>query len=167
MGDALQKQSGARPVILIVDDEPAIAGLCATVLQQAGFDVLKAGSSPEALKICSEDPGRIDALLTDLVLPPPEFQLASAANPYPHVHGMELAARAAAVRTGLKIGLMSGNPDQELASHGIRRGTLPFLKKPFATQELVSFVGGVLAAPPPALKMTEEGAAAHDVEWFD
>ncbi len=167
MGDALKEQASTQPVILVVDDEPAIVGLCAAVLQQAGYQVLKAGGSPEALKICSEDPGRIDVLLTDLVLPPPDFQLASAANPYPYVHGMELAARAAAVRTGLKIGLMSGNPDQELASHGIRRGTLPFIKKPFATQELISFVGEVLSGPAPVLKNHREGAAAHDVEWFD
>ena len=41
----------APPTILLVDDEPSISMLCKTILQQAGFSVLNADGSSEALKI--------------------------------------------------------------------------------------------------------------------
>ncbi|MFI5223419.1 MAG: response regulator, partial [Nitrospirales bacterium] len=101
----------ASPTILVVDDEPSITKLCKTVLQQAGFSVLDADGSSDALKICTQHEGSIDLLLTDLILPPPDFQLASSANQFPHVHGHELAVRALRIRKDLRIILMSGNVD--------------------------------------------------------
>ena len=109
--------------ILVVDDEPSILKLCRAILQPEGFTILEAEGSSDALKICAKHDGPIDLLLTDLVLPPPGFQLASSGNEFPHVHGHELAMRAAMIRKGLRIILMSGNPEKELASHGIKRGT--------------------------------------------
>lgn len=152
--------------ILVVDDEPAMTKLCATTLQQAGFTVLHADGSSEALKICTEHEGPINLLLTDLILPPPGFQLASSSNPFPHVHGLELAVRAATIRKGLHVILMSGNPEKELASHGIKRGTLPFLAKPFQQERLVRLVQDVLAQPTPSLDLAGQGKAANDVDWF-
>lgn len=152
--------------ILIVDDEPAILDLCAAVLEPAGFAILKAEGSSEALKICAQHTGLIHLLLTDLVLPPPTFQLASASNQFPHVHGHVLAVRAATIRKGLRVALMSGNLDQELASHGIKRGTLPFLKKPFSLAELLTFVKEVLASPAPVMDPSKEGTSPDDVDWF-
>src|SRR3712207_5653316 len=116
-----------RRTILVVDDEPAILRLCSAVLEPAGYDLQTAEGSSDALKLCAQDSRPVARLLTDLVLPPPGFQLASTSNQFPHVHGHELVRRAATMRPGLRVALMSGNPDQELASHGIKRGTLPFL----------------------------------------
>src|SRR5437879_13863230 len=79
------------PTILVVDDEPTITKLCKTMLQQAGFSVLDADGSSEALKICTQHEGPIDLLLTHLILPPPHFQLASPSHQSPHVHAHELA----------------------------------------------------------------------------
>jgi DNA-binding NtrC family response regulator len=154
------------PTILVVDDEPAVTKLCATILQQTGFRVLHADGSSEALKICTEHEGPINLLLTDLILSPPGFQLASTSNPFPHVHGLELAIRAATIRKGLHVILMSGNPNQDLASHGIKRGTLPFLAKPFQQERLVGLVQDVLAQPSPLLDFSGQGKAANNVDWF-
>lgn len=140
----------ASPTILVVDDELSITKLCKTILQQAGFSVLDADGSSEALKICTQHDGPIDLLLTDLILPPPGFQLASSANQFPHVHGHELAVRALRIRKDLRVILMSGNVDQDLAGYGIRRGDLPFLPKPFEHQAMVSLVQQTLRAPPPS-----------------
>lgn len=152
--------------ILVVDDEPAITKLCKTVLQEAGYTVLAADGSSEALKICTQHEGPIDFLLTDLILPPPGFQLASDSNQFPHVHGYELAIRAATMRQGLRVILMSGNQDKELAGHGMKRGTLPFLSKPFEKDNLISLLREVLAQPVPALDLSGHGKAANDVAWF-
>ena len=151
--------------ILVVDDEPSIVKLCRALLQPEGFTILEADGSSEALKICTKHEGQIDVLLTDLVLPPPGFQLASSANEFPHVHGHELAMRAATIRKGLRIILMSGNLDKELTSHGIKRGTLPFLQKPFEKTALIQLIRDVLQNPPPTLNLNQ-GKTANDVDWF-
>ncbi len=157
--------SQTSATILVVDDEPSIIKLCRTLLQPEGFTILEADGSSEALKICAKHQGPIDVLLTDLVLPPPGFQLASSSNEFPHVHGHELAMRAAVMRQGLRIILMSGNPDKELTSHGIKRGALPFLQKPFEQSALIPLVREVLQTPPPMLNLNQ-GKAANDVDWF-
>lgn len=154
------------PTILVVDDEPSIIKLCKTLLEGAGFTVLQAEGSSDALKICTEHKGPIDLLLTDLILPPPGFQLASSSNPFPHVHGLELAIRAAAIHKGLHVILMSGNPEKDLASHGIKRGTLPFLSKPFEQARLIHLVQDVLAQPASSLDVSGHGKAANDIDWF-
>jgi DNA-binding NtrC family response regulator len=160
------RSSESSSTILIVDDEVPIIKLCKALLEGAGFTVLEAEGSSEALKICTQYQGPIDVLLTDLVLPPPSFQLATNANQFPHVNGHELAVRATMIRSGLRIILMSGNPDKELTSHGIRRGTLPFLAKPFERDRLIALVHNVLAQPAPTLAAESRPRAANDTAWF-
>ena len=143
------------PTILVVDDEPSITKLCQAILQQAGFSVLTTDDSSQALKICAQHNGAIDLLLTDLVLPPPGFQLASNSNQFPHVHGHELAVRALHMRKNLRVVLMSGNIDHDLAGYGIRRGNLPFLSKPFEQQTLLKLVQQTLQTPPPSVENIE------------
>ncbi len=145
------------PTILVVDDEPTVTKLCKEILQQAGFSVLDAEGSSEALKICAQHEGPVDLLLADIILPPPGFQLASSSNQFPHVHGHELAVRALHMRKDLRVILMSGNIDQDLAGYGIRRGNLPFLPKPLQAQSLVALVRQTLHAPPPSIESLTEG----------
>ena len=160
----------SSPTILVVDDEAAITKLCKTILQQAGFSVLDADGSSEALKICTQHKGSIDLLLTDLILPPPGFQLASSTNQFPHVHGHELAVRALHIRKDLRIILMSGNVDHDLAGYGIRRGNLPFLPKPFEHQALLALVQQTLHAPPPPIESLTAGPSGNPTVgdgWVD
>lgn len=146
-----------RQTILIVDDEAAIIRLCGAILEQAGFSILPATNSSDALKICKNHPGPIHLLLTDLVMAPPEFSFASGDNEFPNVHGHEVAVRALRMRKDLRVVLMSGNIDQELAGYGIRRGRLPFLAKPFEHRDLVTLVRQTLQAPPPSVESLTEG----------
>ena len=167
--DVTSPQS-TKQTIVAVDDDRAIAHLCTAILEQAGLSVLPATTSSEALKICKNHPGPIHLLLTDLVMPPPEFSFASGNNEFPNVHGHELAIRALRMRKDLRVILMSGNIDQELAGYGIRRGTLPFLPKPFEQQALVALVRQTLQAPPPSVESLTAGPPgipkASD-EWVD
>ncbi|MBX3332293.1 MAG: response regulator [Nitrospira sp.] len=160
------RSSEISPTILVVDDELPVIKFCKALLEGSGFTVLEADDSSEALKICTQHQGPIDLLLTDLVLPPPAFQLATSSNQFPHVNGHELAVRATMIRSGLRIILMSGNPDKELASHGIKRGTLPFLAKPFERDRLIALVQNVLAQPAPTLAVENRPRAANDTDWF-
>jgi DNA-binding NtrC family response regulator len=167
--DVASPQS-TKQTIVAVDDDTAIVQLCTTILEQAGFSVLPATNSSEALKMCKNHPGPIHLLLTDLVLPPPEFSFASGNNEFPNVHGHELAIRALRMRKDLRVILMSGNIDQELAGYGIRLGTLPFLPKPFEHQALVALVRQTLQAPPPSvesLTAVSPGIPKTGDEWVD
>ncbi len=167
--DVASPQS-TKQTIVAVDDDTAIVQLCTTILEQAGFSVLPATNSSEALKMCKNHPGPIHLLLTDLVLPPPEFSFASGNNEFPNVHGHELAIRALRMRCDLRVILMSGNIDQELAGYGIRRGTLPFLSKPFEHQALVALVRQTLQGPPASVESLiaspPENRNAGD-QWVD
>jgi CheY-like chemotaxis protein len=146
-----------QQTVLVVDDEPVIVHLCAAILEQGGFSVLSATNSSEALQLCAHHPEPIDLLLTDLVMPPPAFSLASGDNEFPNVHGHELAVRALRMRKDLRVILMSGNIDQELAGYGIRRGTVPFLSKPFENQSLVALVRQTLHTPSPSVESLTAG----------
>jgi CheY-like chemotaxis protein len=135
-----------QETVMIVDDEEAILGLCAVILERSGFRVLKAKDSAEALRMCTAHIGPIDVLLTDLVLVPRGFRIASSEDAFPQVHGHELALRALTIRPDLRVGFMSGNPDKDLAGYGIKRGAYPFLLKPFSIEQLVQFVRDILSA---------------------
>ncbi len=161
-----RQPSGSPPTILLVDNDSVSAKRCKTVLQEDGFRVFDAEGSSDALKICTQYEGAIDLLLTDLVLPPPGFQLASSSNQFPHVHGHELAIRAARIQKGLRVILMSDNPEKELAAHGIKRETLPILTKPFGNGDVLELIRNVLGQPAPTFEVSEQGKASKDTEWF-
>lgn len=164
-----RESAGARThaqTVLVVSDEAAHATLCKSVLDQAGFTVLMSEGSSEALKICAQHDGSIDLLLSDLILPPPGFQLASSSNQFPHVNGFDLAVRATTIRQGLRVILMCKDRDKELAAYGISRTKIPVLTKPLDQSGLAGFVQDVLMQPPPDFEVAERGKAANDTEWF-
>jgi FixJ family two-component response regulator len=130
-----------QQIILIVDDEEAIVGVCTLILQRAGFRILKAADSFKALEICTAYQGGIDLLLTDLVLVPRGFRIATPSDRFSQVNGHDLAIQASSIRPDLRVAFMSGNPDLDLAGYGIKRGALPFISKPFSAEDLVNFVG--------------------------
>ncbi len=138
--------------ILVVDDEISIVSLCSAILKDAGFSVLPATNSAEALKLVKHHHGPIHLLLTDLVMHPPAFSLASGDNELPYVHGHELAVRSLRMRNDLRVVLISGNVDKDLAGYGIRRDGLPFLAKPFEARALVALVRMTLNAPAPSIE---------------
>lgn len=143
--------------ILVVDDEASIVSLCTAILKDAGFSVLPATNSAEALKLVKHHDGPIHLLLTDLVMHRPAFSLASGDKEFPYVHGHELAVRSLRMRNDLRVVLISGNVEQDLAGYGIRRDGLPFLAKPFEAQTLVSLVRMTLNAPPPSVERLTAG----------
>ena len=163
-------QTGRAPTVLVVDDDSTVTALCQKILEQSGYAVLSADGSSEALKICKHHRGPIDMLVTDIILPPPGFSIASGDNEFPHVHGHELAVRALRMRKDLHILLMSGNVDNELKGYGIRKGSVPFLSKPFTPADLVAVVQETMKSPPPTpesmLKEPAGGVNGVD-EWVD
>ncbi|MGB6540926.1 MAG: response regulator [Xanthobacteraceae bacterium] len=100
-------------VVLVVDDEPLVREVTASMLEELGCEVITAASGTEALQRLSSD-RRIEILITDINMP--------------EMDGYELAERAQHMRERLKVIALSG---REQDGSG-----LPFIRKPFLAQDL-------------------------------
>jgi hypothetical protein len=121
-----------RQTILIVDDEAGIRALVKKILRRERYVVLEAGSAEEAMGVASKHPGRIDLLLTDMMLP--------------GLTGRELAEQMLPDRPELKVVYISGYTDDEGARRGARPPNSKFLQKPFTLEVLVGLVRSALAS---------------------
>jgi CheY-like chemotaxis protein len=142
------KQVSFGKTILVVDDDPSTRLICAKTLRAEGFTVLEAEGSSEALKILATHPKPIDLLITDLMLPPPGFRLASTKNPYPRVHGHDIIQRTLAMKRTSRVILMSSLSKPERKAYRLVTDQVPFLQKPFSVETMMQLVHAVLAAAP-------------------
>ncbi|MES2034150.1 MAG: ATP-binding protein [Pseudomonadota bacterium] len=55
--------------ILFVEDEEAVRGIAASLLRKRGYEVIEAGDGEQALLLAEEYAGRIDLLLSDVMMP--------------------------------------------------------------------------------------------------
>jgi two-component system cell cycle sensor histidine kinase/response regulator CckA len=56
-------------VVLVVEDEPALASIFRRALEQRGYSVLTAADGREALRLVDQAGNRVDLLLSDIVMP--------------------------------------------------------------------------------------------------
>jgi signal transduction histidine kinase len=127
--------SRAAETILVVEDMDQVREAVATVLARGGYHVVKAGSGPEALRICGEHPGAIDLLLTDVVMP--------------QMSGPALVAKASALRPAMQILYMSGHAEEEIVDRGGAHGEVAFIAKPIVPGELLRKIRELLGGGRP------------------
>lgn len=167
MATVLPNSPASPKRILVVDDDPSIRLLCAKTLKNAGYAVLEAEGSSEAMALYTASTAPIDLLLIDLFLPPPDFQLSSNKNQYPRVNGHELVRQALSLRKELRVLLMSSHTITSLAAQGIRVQLEQFLQKPFSAEALLNQVAFALASTPIRLEAAPSTTSAKDVQWVD
>jgi hypothetical protein len=109
--------------ILIADDEESVRNLVYAVLATSGYTVIQAQNGKEALDLMESSPGRIDLILTDVMMPV--------------MNGYELGAAIEKRYPGKKILFMSGYLDSHLGDYDRSR---PFLTKPFTPEILLKQV---------------------------
>ena len=114
--------SGAR--ILVVDDEPLIADLVCTVLEEEGYQLVCLSSARDAL---AQIEGRddFDGIITDIDLGGP-------------VDGFEIARRARAHRPDAAVIYISGAAAARVATERVEGAT--FVGKPFAPFKLAEIL---------------------------
>jgi len=116
--------------ILVVDDEESLRTVVSDLLTQLGYRVLSATSGPEALALAAQHSGKIDLLLTDVVMDP--------------ISGPELAETLARTRPGMKVVFISGYATTTLAPDGnLKPGTI-LVNKPFTMKILSAKLREVL-----------------------
>jgi len=120
--------------ILVVEDEPAVRKLMCSTLRKAGYSILEAPGSPEALSLCESYRDPIHLVISDVIMP--------------GMSGPELARRLASIHAETKILFVSGYTRALKLSAGEQPG--PLLAKPFSPHELASKVREVLTASFPA-----------------
>jgi len=153
--------------ILVVDDDPSMRLLCTTILKRAGYLVREAEGSSEAMTMYTASATPIDLLLTDLFLPPPEFQFSSVTNPHPRVNGHLLIHQILSLTTELRVLFMSSHSLSHLTAQGIEIQPERFLPKPFSVETLLDRVAAVLALPPIHRAPSTTSASSDSVQWCD
>jgi CheY-like chemotaxis protein len=121
-----------RETVLLADDEDAVRELARQALFSAGYNVLEACDGVEALSLAERHPGRIDLLVSDVVMP--------------GLGGRQLADRLQARDSAVKVLYLSGYVPDELLRHGVSRSEVHFLAKPFSPGALAQKVREVLEA---------------------
>jgi len=66
---AAANASHGNETVLIVEDQRAVRGLAKAILERHGYHVLEAANGAEAQAAFTRHGGRIDLLLTDVVMP--------------------------------------------------------------------------------------------------
>ena len=123
---------GRQEWVLVVEDEEAILGLAAQMLERLGYRVLTAGSPEEALRLAETHPETIDLLLTDVIMP--------------GMNGRDLSARLQTRLPHLRTLFMSGYTANVIAHRGVLDPGVRFLQKPFARADLARKVREALDA---------------------
>lgn len=139
--------------ILIVEDEPAVAGAMAGALESRGHAVRVAASAEEALAL-----PRPDILITDL-------QLSG-------LSGLDLLEEYRRLGPAPRTIVVTGNPSLESCRRALRLGACEFLSKPLRLNDLVRAVENGEAARPIlfrasyAIWMTSVGECVRDLAGF-
>ena len=117
---------GSGETVLVVEDDIPILKLAGTVLERLGYTVLTAGTSGEALLLLETHAGRIDMLMTDVIMP--------------EMNGRDLAERFLVVRPETKCLFMSGYTADIIAHRGVLEEGVKFIQKPFSAMDLAGKV---------------------------
>ena len=125
---------GGDETILVVEDETGLLELVRNVLQGYRYQVLAASSGAEALRIWGEHRGRIDLLLTDVIMPG-------------GLTGKDLASQLRKQKADLKVIYTSGY-SSEMTGKDSGAGNTTFLAKPYLPLQLAQAVRKCLDGSP-------------------
>ncbi|HEX2659051.1 MAG TPA: response regulator [Polyangia bacterium] len=116
--------------ILLVEDDEQVRAAAFRILSRYGYRVLSARGPLEALALCESHPGKLDLLLTDVVMP--------------GMSGSTLAERVKGMRPDIKVLWMSGYTDDSVIRHGVASSGLAYLQKPITPVSLGTKVRSLL-----------------------
>jgi PAS domain S-box-containing protein len=110
-------EAGASGTVLLVEDNPDVASVSVTLLEQLGYSVRRVADAETALREIDRD--GIDLVFSDIVMPG-------------KMDGLALALRLREIRPELPVLLATGYSD---AAANVR-GVFPILRKPYEIHQL-------------------------------
>ncbi len=117
--------------ILLVEDDPALREMAATLLRRLGYTILAAANGVEALSLKHKPgTGHIHLLFTDVVMP--------------HMSGKELADRMQALSPHTRILFTSAYTENAIVHQGVLDIGVALLQKPFTPSALAQNLRVVL-----------------------
>lgn len=120
----------SKTTILVVDDEEHVRILLRRILEDAGYDVLMAGSGQEALdKLVQPENEKPQLILLDIMMP--------------KIDGFEVC-RQLREWSQVPIIMLSANADETDKVKCLNLGADDYITKPFGTNELIARVKAVL-----------------------
>jgi len=122
-----ERTSPGRRLILVVEDEPALADAVIARLTAAGFDTVHAGDGPGAVAAVREH--KPDALVLDVMLP--------------GFDGLEVCRRIQREQPTPVLMLTARDAEADLLA-GLGSGADDYLTKPFSMRELIARVQALL-----------------------
>lgn len=119
--------AGASPdptiTVLVVDDEATVRLVVRRMLAEVGFHAVEAPSGEAALGLLERDSQRVAFVITDVMMP--------------GLDGCELGRRIKAKWPRTPVLYASAYTPEELFAQGICTVDLPFVRKPFTSDELI------------------------------
>jgi two-component system, OmpR family, response regulator MprA len=125
--------AGARPRLLLAEDDPELADMLGQLLDAEGYEVDAARDGQSALHLALN--GRHDVAVLDRGLP--------------HVEGLELLARLRGSGWSAPVLILSAYATLEDRVAGLDAGAEDYLVKPFDVEELLARLRALLRRRPP------------------
>ena len=125
---------GGNETILLVEDEPAVREFTISFLKEIGYTVIQAASGEAALKELANFNGKLDFVLSDVVMP--------------GMNGKELVEKVVQKFPKVKILYASGYTRNVIAHHGIIEEGVNFIGKPYTPHSLAAKIRSLLDAKP-------------------
>jgi two-component system cell cycle sensor histidine kinase/response regulator CckA len=116
--------------VLLSEDEQDVREVAREFLESGGYTVIEAQNGEEALRLGTTHNGKIDLLITDMVMP--------------GMRGQELAARLSQQRNDLRVLYMSGYSEHSAADGALSDHRVRLLTKPFSRSVLLRTVRELL-----------------------
>lgn len=116
--------------ILVAEDHPEVRKFTVSALRSYGYRVIEADNSEHVLGLINRERGRVDLIVTDVVMPDlgGREMVAVVRNRWPHV----------------KVLFMSGYSEDAVLLHGVLEENSTFIEKPFTPGQLASKVQELL-----------------------
>jgi PAS domain S-box-containing protein len=129
---AISTKAKSNETVLVVEDQEDLREIAGRILSQNGYQVIAAANGPDAIEMVKAYTGRIDLLLTDVIMP--------------QMLGTELAPLLVRDRPDLRVLYMSGYAQPTLGSNGTFPTDDDLLDKPFTEPSLLARVRQALEA---------------------
>lgn len=141
-----EKLPEGHETILVVDDQETVWDFLIEALQNLGYSVILAENGLDAIEICRENPGQIDLVLLDMIMP--------------KLGGHSTFYQLRALDPKIKILLASGYVAPSAVNDLLANGAVGFLQKPHRIKTLAVELRRILDTNE---RTPEQGSASPSV----